>query len=82
MNSTEENYNGIFHFLFHRDDFKVPEQMAEPPKLFRVQRFAPLRHRNYWERRIISDLGLLNNVSHSHNITLRLDGVFDIPLFL
>lgn len=49
--------------FFHRDDFKMPESMPEPPKLFRVQRFAPLRHRIYWERKILFDLGLIHSVS-------------------
>lgn len=49
-------------FIIQRDDFEVPEKMPDPPKLFRVQRFAPLRHRIYWERKILFDLGLLNDV--------------------
>lgn len=49
-------------FFFHRDNFQEPEQWPEPPKLFRVQRFAPLVHRIYWERKILFDLGLLYDV--------------------
>lgn len=41
----------------------MPEKMPEPPKLFRVQRFAPLRHRIFWERQILFNFGLINNVS-------------------
>lgn len=40
----------------------MPEKLPDPPKLFRVQRLAPLKHRIYWERKILLQLGLLNTV--------------------
>lgn len=52
----------IILYFSNRDDFQAPEQWPDPPKLFRVQRFAPLKHRIYWERKILFDLGLYNDV--------------------
>lgn len=40
-----------------------PEQLPDPPKLFRVQRIAPMKHRIYWEKKILFDLGIINDVS-------------------
>lgn len=57
-------YIFFLNFPIQRDDFQAPEKMPDPPKLFRVQRFAPLRHRIYWERKILFDLGLINEVSN------------------
>ncbi|XP_031637379.1 uncharacterized protein LOC116349885 [Contarinia nasturtii] len=52
--------NGIIYY--GRDNFEMPEKLPEPPKLFRVQRFAPLKHRIYWERKILFQLGLINDL--------------------
>lgn len=57
----------IFAFICHRDESQAPEQFPEPPKLFRVQRFAPLKHRIYWERKILTELGLIFSVCTDTN---------------
>lgn len=44
----------------------MPTDLPEPSKLFRVQRFAPLKHRIYWERKILFELGLIHSVSTEH----------------
>lgn len=58
--------NFIFNVFLCRDDFQLPQDLPEPPKLFRVQRFAPIKHRIYWEKKILADFGLIYDVSYKY----------------
>lgn len=42
---------------------RISTDLPPPSKLFRVQRISGLKYRNYWERKIFNDLGLLYWVS-------------------
>lgn len=53
----------LFWCIYSEHLEQVDEPIANPTKLFRVQRIKPTKGRPYWERRTLVELGIGQSVS-------------------